>query len=149
MTDAITFVADGSSPPVPSALLDAAAEALVRRHLMVGDVIDTLARPSPNWLLAVDRTGLLVHTEKSRREGAGPQLVEPRMLQLAWDVLRAEGQLTNRRLLHDLRVHRSSFVCAALARLPGVEVVARSPIKLRWTGDRVGLAAENGEGYEP
>jgi hypothetical protein len=46
--------------------------------------------------------------------------------------LRTHGTLSNVVLLNDLRVHRSSAVCAILARLPGVERVAGKEIVLRW-----------------
>jgi hypothetical protein len=36
--------------------------------------------------------------------------------------------------INELHVHRSSFVCAALAQLPEVEVVERRPIKLALRG---------------
>jgi hypothetical protein len=63
------------------------------------------------------------------------------MIQLAWDWLQAHGRLTQKYLLADdgLSVKRSAFVCALLARLPGVEVVASSPIEL-------GLLAPDGRG---
>ena len=51
---------------------------------------------------------------------------------LAWDELRSRGTLSNRTLLGDLRVHRSSAVCAILARLPQVERVPGREIVLRW-----------------
>ena len=56
------------------------------------------------------------------------------MIDLAWTALQADGELTNTHLLNDLHVHRSSFVCAALAQLPEVDVVGRKPIKLAWRG---------------
>jgi hypothetical protein len=56
------------------------------------------------------------------------------MLQLAYDRLRSYGTLTNTMLLDELRVHRSSFVCSALARLPEVAVTSRAPITLKWQG---------------
>ena len=56
------------------------------------------------------------------------------MLHTAWEHLKATGSLTNRYLLapDGLNVMRSSTVCALLARLPGVEVVATRPIELRY-----------------
>jgi hypothetical protein len=54
------------------------------------------------------------------------------MLNLAWDALRAKMRLSNRELLEEMRVHRSSFVCALLARLPGVTLESTSPIVLRY-----------------
>jgi hypothetical protein len=56
------------------------------------------------------------------------------MLDLAWTALQAARELTNDHLLNDLHVHRSSFVCAALAQLPEVEVLERRPIKLALRG---------------
>jgi hypothetical protein len=54
------------------------------------------------------------------------------MFNLAWDRLRTFKTLTNSELLNDLRVHRSSAVCAILARLPQVERVPGREILLRW-----------------
>jgi hypothetical protein len=54
------------------------------------------------------------------------------MFNLAWDRLRTHGRLTNVELLDDLRVHRSSAVCAILARLPPVNSVAGRGITLEW-----------------
>lgn len=105
--------------------------AALRRSVSVGDVVMTLGpNPQPNTVRGLSRTGVLVETARSRERRGGPRLIEPRMLQVAWDALRAEGQLTNHRLLHDLRVIRSSFVCAALATIPGVVVTSRRPITL-------------------
>ena len=54
------------------------------------------------------------------------------MIQSAWEYLQAHGVLTNRFLLSTdgLNVKRSSFVCALLARLPGVSVARRG--RSRW-----------------
>lgn len=92
----------------------------------------TLGSPKPNFVKDATPSGLWVETDRSRASNAGAQLVPPRMLNLAWDVLKARGELSNRTLLEELRVHRSSFVCALLARLPGVEVVSARPIVLRY-----------------
>lgn len=122
---------DWQPPETPVVdLLDAGLWALVRRSIRSGEVVRTLADGRPNTVTDVSRAGLWVETERSRRSGAGPQLVEPRMLDVAWAALLSDGELTNRRLLDDLRVHRSSFVCALLARLPGVRVASRRPIRL-------------------
>lgn len=90
------------------------------------------AAPKPNYVADVTRSGMWIETERSKEKHEGPQLVPPRMLNLAWDALRARGRLSNRELLGELRVHRSSFVCAALARLPGVTLESKSPIVLRY-----------------
>jgi hypothetical protein len=88
--------------------------------------------PKDNVVQDLDQSGLWVHTDRTREQRSGPQLVEPRMLNLAWDTLKARGQLTNTELLNDLRVHRSSFVCAILNRLPNVTVTSKRPITLRY-----------------
>jgi hypothetical protein len=54
------------------------------------------------------------------------------MLNLAWDTLRARGRLSNREMLEELRIHRSRFVGAVLARLPGVTVQPGRAIVLRY-----------------
>jgi HKD family nuclease len=126
-----TAAVDWQPPGVPVLdVLDAGLWELVRGCIQPGDVITTLADGRPNTVVEVSRAGLWVETARSRRTGAGPQLVEPRMLDVAWAALLSDGELTNQRLLGELRVHRSSFVCALLARLPGVRVASRRPIRL-------------------
>jgi hypothetical protein len=120
-------------------LLDADLWDLIRGYVQPGDIVHTLADGRPNTVVEVSRAGLWVETTRSRRAGGAPQLVEPRMLDVAWAALLSDGELTNRRLLGELRVHRSSFVCALLARLPGVRVVSRRPIRLAF--DPVGAPA--------
>lgn len=78
------------------------------------------ARSAPNHVVEVTRSGVLVETARSQERRAGPQLIPAWMFNLAWDALRAAGSLSNKRLLEELRVHRSSAVCAILARVPGV-----------------------------
>ena len=73
--------------------------------------------------------GIWVETSRSAQRGR-PELIEPRMVHLAWDWLIARGTITNKTLLGGLRVHRSSFVCALLAQLPGVRIISRRPITL-------------------
>lgn len=122
---------DWASPPVPVAdVLDTGLWELIRGAVAPGTVVHTLGDRRPNTVTKVTRAGLWVETERSARRRAGPQLIEPRMLEVAWAALTSDGELTNHRLLHELRVHRSSFVCALLARLPGVEVAGRRPIRL-------------------
>jgi hypothetical protein len=92
----------------------------------------TLSDRRPNWVRDVTPDGVWVETQRSRRAGRPPQLVEAWMIQIAWDWLSAHGSLTNRWLLSDdgLNVKRSSFVCALLARLPDVRVASTRPITL-------------------
>lgn len=105
-------------------------------------VLQTLGpNPKPNWLVEVTPSEVLVETEKTKQERTGPQSVPAWMLNLAWEYLTSRGELTNSTLLNELRVHRSSFVCAALARLPGVEVAPGRTITLRWHGARRGEAS--------
>jgi hypothetical protein len=97
-----------------------------------GDVIETLSRKQPNWIQGVGPEGVLIETEKSRRERKGPQLVPGWMLQRAWDYLQQHGSLTNSHLVstNGLNVKRSAAVSALLSRLPGVAVESDRPIKL-------------------
>lgn len=93
----------------------------------------TLTDGKVNWVKHTTPDGLWVETERSRALGRPPQLVEAWMIQVAWEWLKAHGTLTNRFLLSTdgLNVKRSSFVCALLALVRGVEVVSRRPITLR------------------
>ena len=122
---AIATPPDSMSESLLSALLVAMPE---------GTVVPTLAGQRPNRVAALTADAVWVETERSARAGLGTQPVPGWMLQLAYDRLRSHGTMTNATLLNELRVHRSSFVCAALARLPDVEVASRSPITLRWRG---------------
>lgn len=98
-----------------------------------GTVIHTLGpNPKPNVVHDIKSEGLLVSTEKSDAAGQPPQDVPAWMIQAASDQLRTHGELTNRHLLHDIGVRRSSFVCALLARLPDVTV---KPDLTRHSGD--------------
>ncbi len=89
--------------------------------------------PSPRVNRVVELTPVEVHveTERSRSRG-GAEPIPAWMFNLAWDRLRTFKTLTNSELLNDLRVHRSSAVCAILARLPQVERVPGREILLRW-----------------
>ena len=96
-------------------------------------VFMTLGRsPRPNRVVDWSRVGVQVETERSRGRGRGTEEIPAWMFNLAWDRLRTHGQLSNTVLLNDLRVHRSSAVCAMLARVPGVELGSALPIVLRW-----------------
>jgi len=122
-------------PPEPDWGTDPHLFALVQRAARENPVVETLgAKPKPNVVTRVTPGGVYVDTESSRRKGIGPQLVPSWMIGLAWDYLRAHGTLTNRYLLDILHVHRSSFVCALLARLPGVTRRPGRAIALAWTG---------------
>ncbi len=90
--------------------------------------------PRANRVVEVTQSEVLVETERSLARRGGAESIPAWMFNLAWEWLRAKGQLTNRTLLDELRVHRSSAVCAILARVPGVEACARPNITLRWRG---------------
>ncbi|WP_156393755.1 hypothetical protein [Nocardioides sp. Root140] len=109
---------------------------LLRDYLPRTGPLHTLANGKPNWVTAIEDDGLRVETEKSRATGMGPQHVPAWMLEVAWERLTTQGTLTNRELLaaDDLNIKRSSFVCAALACLPGVAVASLRPITLTYDG---------------
>jgi len=111
--------------------IDADLLALINAQVRREPTLYTLGTsPKPNFVRDATPSGIWVETDRTRASKTGAQVVSPRMLNLAWDVLKARGELSNRTLLDELRVHRSSFVCALLARLPGVEVVSSRPIVL-------------------
>jgi hypothetical protein len=91
-------------------------------------------RPRPRENRVVELTPVEAHvqTERSRARTGGAEAVPAWMFNLAWDRLRTHGTLSNSVLLNDLRVHRSSAVCAILARLPQVERDRGKDIVLRW-----------------
>jgi phosphatidylserine/phosphatidylglycerophosphate/cardiolipin synthase-like enzyme len=89
------------------------------------------SQPKPNKVEVTPRE-VLVETEATQHKHSPPQLVPAWMLNLAWEYLRTKGELANTVLLRELRVHRSSAVCAMLARVPGVEVAPGPRVVLRW-----------------
>lgn len=89
-------------------------------------------RPRPNRVVEHTPVEIHVETERSRERTGGAEAIPAWMFNLAWDRLRTHGTLSNSMLLNDLRVHRSSAVCAILARLPQVERVPGREIVLRW-----------------
>lgn len=90
--------------------------------------------PSPRRNRVVDLSPVEIHveTERSRVRSGGAEAIPAWMFNLAWDRLRTHGTLSNAELLNDLRVHRSSAVCAILARLPPVQLTRGKGITLRW-----------------
>ena len=85
-----------------------------------------------NRVLRLSDSEAWVETDKSRAEGVGGKPIPAWMFNLAWRALKNLGSLSNHQLLNGLRVHRSSAVCAILARIPGVEVEPGPGINLRW-----------------
>jgi hypothetical protein len=107
---------------------------MLLEHVGPGSEVRTIAGGKPNLIVEISAEGVWVETESSRRKGVGPQRVDPWMLDLAWAELTSAGEVSNDWLLNKRRVHRSSFVCAALAHMPGVHVESRKPIRLVYTG---------------
>jgi hypothetical protein len=107
--------------------------AAVTAALAANPLVRTISDAKENWVHEVTPDGVWVETAKSRALGRPAQLVEAWMIQIAWDWLQAHGSITARFLVaaDGLNVKRSSFVCALLARLPGVHIASRRPIELR------------------
>jgi hypothetical protein len=107
---------------VDAELLDPLLFSHVEDAVRVDPVFRTVQRGAKNVVVDATLAGLWVETEKSRSEGQPAQLVPAWMIQFAWDYLLQHGELTNKDLRDGhLSVKRSSFVCALLARLPGVQ----------------------------
>ena len=117
--------------PRPEDELEPELLARLASVISVGTTINTLSDARPNRILEFNRAGIRVETDRSLSRSVPAEHVEPRMIRIAWDWLKSHGELENRVLLNELRVHRSSFVCALLAQLPEVEVTSRRPIRLR------------------
>lgn len=105
-------------------------EAIERR----GGEFETQGKtPAVNVVVNFTPAGLWVATKKAT-EGQVPQLIPAWMFVVAWQALRERGSLSNKALLSELKVMRSSAVCAILATLPGVRVVPGAGIVLAWVG---------------
>lgn len=109
--------------------------ALLEQYAPVGSTVATVSSGASNLIVALDRTGVDVETDRTKDRSTGPQRVPAWMIEAAWQRLVSQGRLTNKELLatDDLNVKRSSFVCALLATLPEVEVVSTRPVVLRLT----------------
>jgi hypothetical protein len=112
--------------------LDPDLHRALRAEVRKDPVFRTLSRGRPNRVVDLTPVEVYVETERSRTRSGGPESIPAWMFNLAWDRLRSFGELTNGQLLEDLRVHRSSAVCAILARVPGVERTPGKEIALRW-----------------
>jgi transcriptional regulator with XRE-family HTH domain len=110
-----------------SATFDDDLLAMINDSVDIGQVILTLGRARPNTITWINEDGVWVRTEKSDREGAGPQLVPAWMIAAAWQHLTQRGRLSQQELLEELNVKRSAFVCALLAHFPDVEVESGPP----------------------
>lgn len=107
-------------------LLDA-----LSREVRRDPVFMTLSRPAPNRVVEVSRSEVLVQTGRSLKRTGQAASIPAWMFNIAWDYLRANGELSNAVLLNHLRVMRSSAVCAILARMPGVERVPGKAVAVR------------------
>ncbi|MDQ3266732.1 MAG: phospholipase D family protein [Myxococcota bacterium] len=103
----------------------------LRKEVAKDPVFRTLSGKKPNRVTLLTATSVWVETERSLARGHQPDEVPAWMLNVAWRYLRSQGSLMNSHLLNELRVHRSSAVCALLARIPGV-----APIQ---EGRRIGV----------
>lgn len=135
--DATPWRPEALLPPVESMSEQLFGQLL--SSLREGQIIPTLQGQRPNKIVTINMDAVWVETEATTAKGRSAAPVPGWMLQLAYDRLRSHGTLTNTTLLNELRVHRSSFVCAALARLPDVTVTSRAPITLAWQGSPAGL----------
>jgi HKD family nuclease len=84
----------------------------------------------PNKVTDLTPEALYVETERSRSRGQREE-IPAWMFNLAWEYLKTHRELSNRILLDELRVHRSSAVCAILARHPAVRVRPKIVLRLR------------------
>ena len=92
-------------------------------------------RPKPNRVTDVTPESLYVETERSRERNQR-EAIPAWMFNLAWEYLKTHGEVSNRVLLKELRVHRSSAGCAILARHPAIEVGPGVVLRLRSTPHR-------------
>lgn len=88
--------------------------------------------PAPNRVEELTPVEAIVATRKTAAAGQRGAPIPAWMFNLAWSFLKLHGSLTNQQLLNELRVHRSSAVCAILARLAPVSASAGPGITLRW-----------------
>ena len=104
----------------------------LRAEVLRDPVFRTLGRDRANRIVELTPLEVQIETERSRERTGGAEPVPAWMFNLAWQRLQTHGSLSNIELLRDLRVHRSTAVCAILARLPQVEVVPGRTVVLRW-----------------
>ncbi len=125
---------DLAAGPRPTESIDPELLRQLTRAVKSDPVFYTLGKQAPNRVAEVTAHGLFVETKRSKSQKAQPKMIPPWMLNIAWETLRARGEITNKELLGDLRVHRSSAVLAILRRLPGVEKLPGRAVGLRLKG---------------
>ncbi len=104
----------------------------IKSAIPLGSEILTISHSQPNKVVDINPAGILVQTKRSDSKKTGPQLIDAWMLQLAWDYIKSNGQLSNTMLCNELHVHRSAGVCAILAQLSEIEVTSTFPVVLRY-----------------
>jgi HKD family nuclease len=104
----------------------------VKSAIPLGSEILTISHSQPNKVVDINPAGILVQTKRSDAKKTGPQLIDAWMLQLAWDYIKSNGQLSNTMLCNELHVHRSAAVCAILAQLSEIEVTSTFPVVLKY-----------------
>ncbi len=104
----------------------------LRAEVLRDPIFRTLGRDKPNRVVELTPLEVQIETERSRERTGSAEPVPAWMFNLAWQRLQTHGTLSNMELLRDLRVHRSTAVCAMLSRLSQVEVVPGRTIVLRW-----------------
>jgi hypothetical protein len=119
-----------SAAPFDDDLFDQVSEVVGPRT-----VILTLTIKRLNRIIDVDREGVLVETERSLSRASGPQRVPAWMIAAAWNRLCDKGELSQLELLNELNVKRSAFVCALVAKFPGVVIRSTRPTVLELQGD--------------
>jgi HKD family nuclease len=124
----LVLAAEGEEELEPELL--AALAAAVR----VDPMFRSVSKGKPNRVTELTPSVVYVETERSRERRGRAEPIPAWMFNLAWNRLLTHGELSNVTLLSALRVHRSSAVCAILARLPQVEVVPGRHVVLRWRG---------------
>ncbi|MDO3634462.1 hypothetical protein [Mycolicibacterium arseniciresistens] len=81
-----------------------------------------------------------METNSSDQKDGQPQLVPAWMIAVAWDHLKRNGRVSQQDLVKTMRITRSAFVCALIARFPDV-IVESSP--------RIGLRLEPASDEQP
>jgi HKD family nuclease len=101
-------------------------------HILIGTEIHTISQGKTNRIVDINPAGVLIETKSGIAKNIGPQLVDAWMIELAWDYIRANGEISNKYLCNELRVKRSAAVCLILSCFPEVEVASTLPVVLKY-----------------
>ena len=93
-----------------------------------GAPIGSLDRGSPNWIVGWSDQAVMVETEASRRKASGAQAVPMAWIVETYETLQRKRSLS-RGDLGTQASHRSAFIFALLAQLPGISH-STQPIRL-------------------